>query len=276
MSGRHAKYLIFVSILVAVALSGYFSLSALRSFREETVYRHQIAQIKKASGIDKVPTLHGKLDTLRSFIHAQSQHNENAEFFSVWRERTKLAQNFIDGLEGRRQTPPPMECSTRSALMRAVLDAENLRTRSIDAYRVSAQGNLAGHALFDVFNPETGRWETQDPEYDIHWQSQKTGERASMVDAVADMNIIPCQGEKCGWTLKNREQIESSKLRDHLAFVTTIDRAADERITFYRQGGNDKQLTYNNKVGTYCELIEKNCADGFMPATADNLLRVQD
>jgi hypothetical protein len=277
MNIQAKKYVTLGAVLVAVALSGWFGIGYLQDVQKDVLYASQITTIKKASGIEEVPSFHAKADRLREFIHNNSQHKEDAEFFSLWRDRTKMAAAFIDYLEGRRKELPHMECSTRADLMAAILRSEGYRTRAVDAYRVDDPDKLEGHALLDVMNPDTNRWETQDPEYDAYWKHRKTGERASMIEASGNADIIPCNGSRCGWGIKTREGSPAERLRKHLAYTVSIDRAADERIAYHSPDiAPDATLVYNDKTGTFCNVVSKNCRDGFFVATADNLKKIAD
>lgn len=272
------KYLTLFLVLAATAAAGVLGLRYLEELRGESVYRAHIATIKTASGIEEIEDFHARIDTLRGFINANSQHKEDAEFFANWRDKTKMAEIFIDQLEGRRTDLPHMECSTRSALMAAVLQSEGYKTRSIDAYGAApGDTELSSHALLDVWNPHAKAWETQDPEYDVYWKNGKTGTRVSMIAVGADDAIVPCNAKTCGWDVESREGNKGENLKILTGYLTAIDRARNERVTYHRPGiAPDAVLRYDGRQGTYCTLLAKNCQDGFLPATSDNLQKVMD
>jgi hypothetical protein len=278
MDDTQKKYLTFFIVIAATAVAGFFGIGYLKDVRDDSVYFTQINQIKEGSGVKDITDFHDRMDHLRVFINANSQHKEDEEFRASWRDRTKLAANFIDHLEKRRQDLPHMECSTRASLMGAILTSEGYKIRSIDVYHPLPSGLLSGHALLDVFNPHTKKWESQDPEYDVYWKNKKTGERVSMAEAGLDLeNIQPCNLKRCGWGVKSREGATGDALKNLTSYVTTIDRNADERITFYRPDIKpDATMEYSGKKGTYCDVLGKNCKDGFLPATKDNLEKVMD
>lgn len=278
MKRKHIqKYITFGAVLLCALGAGLWGMDYLDEKRTEEIYKDRIAYIKKASGIEKVPAFHDKLDILRKFINENSQHKIDEEFYSLWRDRIKMADAFIDYLDGRRKDLPHMECASRSGLMSAILKSEGLNTRSVDVYYQGQQGILSSHALFDVYNPEMRRWETQDPEYDVYWKNLETGDRVSMVEAGADDDIVPCNGSNCGWNFISREGNAASNLRNLTAYITVIDRNAGERLTFYRPDILPETIVkYDEKEGTFCDVIAKNCRDGFLISTADNLEMVQD
>jgi hypothetical protein len=55
-------------------------------------------------------------------------------------------------------------------------------TRIIALFDTDGEG-LRSHTFLDVKNPGTGKWETQDPEFDLYWMSKSSGVRVSLADA---------------------------------------------------------------------------------------------
>ncbi len=270
------KYLSFAIVLALVAMAGVLGLDYLKGVRDNAVYATQLAKIKEISKIKKIDDFHQRTDTLRNYINKNSRHDGDEEFYASWRDKTKLAQNFLDYIEKRRITKPPMECATRSALMGAILDSEGYRVRALDVYAPREDNTLMSHALLDVYNPKTKAWETQDPEYNVYWKNVKTGKRASMIEGAIDKNIQPCNKNGCGWNLHTSNDNNTSKLKPFLTFVTAIDRTADERITFYAPKIDPKTVYDYNGKGPYCSVLKKNCKDGFLESNAKNLERVKD
>lgn len=277
MLQAYKKHLTFAAVIVAVAIAGILGIGYVKDVRDSSVYALQVNTIKNASGIEKIEDFHKRLDKLRVFINKNSQHKEDEEFYTLWRDKTKIAGAFIDYLEKRRTDLPHMECATRASLMAAILKSEGYRVRSVDAHYVDEKGILIGHALLDVYNRQTKTWETQDPEYDVYWKNTRTGKRASMLESGADKNILPCNTRGCGWTVKSREGNSAQKLKKLTAYTTAIDYKADERITYYRpEIKPDTRMQRGDKKGTYCDVLEKNCKDGFLVSSKDNLKRIMD
>ena len=277
MSNDHKKLVTLSGVFLAVIAAGYFGLAWLKDVRDSSVYALQIKTIRTASGIDKTDDFHKRLDRLRVFINKNSQHKEDAEFYSLWRDKTKMAGAFVDYLEKRRTDKPHMECASRSGLMAAVLQSKGYHTRSLDAHFVEKDGKLISHVLLDVWNPHTKTWETQDPEYDVYWKDRKTGARTSMAVSGAGKTVIPCNAAGCGWSIQSREGNHASKLKKLTAYMAVTDRAAKERLTFYRPDIKpDIKMSRDGKSGTYCDVIGKNCRDGFLPSTTENLKRIMD
>ena len=58
-----------------------------------------------------------------------------------------------------------MECSSRTILMGLILRALGYETRVVAIF--DSRTNLKSHSFLEVINPATGRWETQDADFDI-------------------------------------------------------------------------------------------------------------
>ena len=116
-----------------------------------------------------------------------------------------------------------MECSTRSNLMARLLEALGYKTRIVAIF--NSRTNLKSHSFLEVMNPETKRWETQDPDYDIYWRSKESKDRLSLADsAEAVQDIEPCGRDSCGWEHVSREGIRADKLRGYLDIVSITDK----------------------------------------------------
>jgi hypothetical protein len=75
--------------------------------------------------------------------------------------------------KGLRAEPVHMECSTRTNLMKSILQALGYDTRVVAIF--NSKTNLRSHSFLEVMNPETKRWETQDVDYDIYLAQQSVG-----------------------------------------------------------------------------------------------------
>lgn len=163
-----------------------------------------------------------------------------------------------------------MECSTRTHLMGLVLQALGYETRVVAIF--NSRANLNSHSFIEVMNPETGRWETQDADFDIYWQSfdiywqsKDTGERISLADAAQSIeDIEPCGRTNCGWDHDSREGIRAEKLKSYLDIIGITDKRSDIRYALYTSRA-DLGGTYSKgrKRGAFCEVEAKRCKQGF-------------
>ncbi len=69
----------------------------------------------------------------------------------------------------------------------------------------------ASHTFVRVLNPETGTWETEDPDKNLFWRDAKSGTRISVKDYAPNHldQVEPCNDEGCGWNFA----AEANKLR---------------------------------------------------------------
>jgi hypothetical protein len=156
-----------------------------------------------------------------------------------------------------------MECSTRSNLMGLILQALSYETRIVAIF--DSRSNLKSHSFLEVLNPETGSWETQDPDYDIYWRSKMSGGRLSLAESAQDLGAIePCGRSGCGWDHQSREGQRAEKLRSYLDIISITAKKKTQRYTVYTSRA-DVSATYKKgrKQGTFCEVESKRCRHGF-------------
>lgn len=230
----------FVTIIFGCALV------CLSTYYSEWRYDEIITSINKYAPAD--------IDSLRNFVHSNSVSNTNEEFHALWRDRIAMAQRFLDYLEGRNLTPAPMECSTQTGTLIALLRQRGHNTRNIDIYE---SRTFRSHSFMDIWNAEAGRWETQDPMLNIHWQSLD-GTRVSIADfAETPDQIEPCRGNECGWHL-----VSTKNLLPMLDMIAIREK-------------NRRYTIYTSRAvldGSYCAKISKNCRDGFFLAATSHAL----
>ena len=160
-----------------------------------------------------------------------------------------------------------MECSTRTTLIRVVAEALGYETRVVAIF--DSRSNLNSHSFLEVMNPKTGRWETQDGDYDIYWRSRLSGERISLADAAEAIDVIePCGRKGCGWNYASREGMRAEKLKSYLDIISITAKQKAVRYSLYTRRAN-LRTTYRKglKQGTFCEVEAKRCKDGFFDIT---------
>jgi hypothetical protein len=144
-----------------------------------------------------------------------------------------------------------------------ILGALGYETRIIAIF--NSRTNLKSHSFLEVMNPETGRWETQDPDYDIYWQSKNSAERISLADAAEGIvEIEPCGRESCGWHHMSREGIRAEVLLNYLDIISITSKQKAIRYALYTSRA-DLNQTYSKgrKRGVFCEVEAKRCKQGF-------------
>jgi hypothetical protein len=146
-------------------------------------------------------------DSVRHFIRAHSVHRNNDESNSI-REKRAFAQEMLKHVTGARTDPVPMICGARARLMHDLLEEIGYDAKVVHIFDADSP---ASHTFVGVLNPQTGKWETQDPDKNLYWREVESGTRISVEDYAPNHldQIEPCNTEGCGWDVAP----EANKLR---------------------------------------------------------------
>ena len=238
-------------------------------FREQQRTRQTEAYVQEIVSLldlPATPDFHQRIDKVRIFINDNSIHRIDEAFWAS-RGTEAYAAGVLAHAKGLSTEPVHMECSTRSNLMTRILDALGYDTRIVAIF--NSRTNLKSHSFLEVMNPETGRWETQDPDYDLYWQSKNSAERISLADkAEAIEKIEPCGRESCGWHHVSREGIRAEKLLNYLDIISVTAKRKTLRYALYTSRA-DLSTMYRkgSKHGTFCQVEAKRCKNGFFDIT---------
>ena len=134
-------------------------------------------------------------DSVRHFIRAHSVHKNNAELSSI-REKQAFAQEMLKHVRGERTDPVPMICGARARLMHDLLEEMGYDAEVVHIFDADSP---ASHTFVRVLNPETGTWETEDPDKNLFWRDAKSGTRISVKDYAPNHldQVEPCNDEGC-------------------------------------------------------------------------------
>jgi hypothetical protein len=202
-------------------------------------------------------------DMVRRFIHGHSRHAVDAEFQRLQGNRNLIAEGMIAHATGQSSEPVHLECSARSNLMSSVLRKLGYQTRIVYVFDTDGDdgAQLRSHTFVDVLNPSTGKWESQDPDYDFFWRSVAGGERVSVAETAEELSKIePCEENRCGWDLVSDEGQAAATIHGLIDIVSTVDKSADRRITRFTSRANPKKVfTFYDRRGAFCEIMGKLC-----------------
>ncbi len=208
-------------------------------------------------------SFHTLTDTVRSFVHKNSIHAIDDEFYAHWKDAPLMMEKLVTYAQNKTGAPPHLECSTRTKLAETILQSMGYDTRSIDVFK---QGNkFLSHSFYEVLNPETGRWEVHDPDFDLFWRHIKTGKRASITDLIKDefSNFEPCwKTDQCGAEfLSQRTMDHITEFETRFGLASIIDRKRNLRPLLVNTKRFDLEKAFDVKGTslTYCEYREKNC-----------------
>jgi hypothetical protein len=267
------KKLIIAAFALLAFVGLYFTarwgLDVLEDQRELADLNQTIDQIITASGLPEISSFEQKIDAARAFVNDNSEHNIDKEFYAVWGNHKKLAQEVLLYAKKERDSLPNMECSTRANLVGQILNREGgYKIRNVVLY--NPYDELRTHRAIDIRDPSTGLWHTQDPDYDVYWKNAKIGSRASLVNVAANVDDhVPCGRTECGWQHKSGEGKAADILKNYSRIVTLHDKKTDRRVSLYGPEIDPDKIyeQYEGKKGTFCEIYPNNCEDGFIPAS---------
>lgn len=155
---------VIILILLFVAL-GFGVKEAIRKYPDvKADFLEQLRrdEIYKMSGVDKVDgNSHARIDALMAFVHNNSVHHIDDEFWSDFKNKPRSLDKMIAFVKGESTAPPHMECSTRSKLLLPLLQKAGYEVRMIDMFKYKPEYN--SHVVVEVKNKETGNWEVYDP-----------------------------------------------------------------------------------------------------------------
>jgi hypothetical protein len=123
------------------------------------------------------------------------------------------------------------------------------------------QSDMSAHTFVDVFNPATGKWESEDPTYDIHWREVSSTNRTSLFDSAEDIGAIePCSPTKCGWDIISDEGAKVEDVRDLIDVVSVANDAENtQSTTFTSRAKLDKVMSFHGRTGRFCDLMKGRC-----------------
>jgi hypothetical protein len=265
-------WLFSVAILVAVGTGTWIISGWVESRKEESALEGYLQEIMPMLNLATGSDFHKRIDRVRAFINDHSIHRMDKEFWATGPHLSAYAAKLIAYARGVSREPVHMECSARSKLMARILRSMGYETRLVAIYNTDT--NLQSHTFLEVFNPETQRWETQDPDYDIYWRNKTSGERISLAEAAEVIdNIEPCGRSDCGWSIESREGIKPRKLRDYLDIISIIVlppvnahswRWREIRFALYTSRANlSRTFQWQGRTGTFCDVEAYLCQQGF-------------
>jgi hypothetical protein len=149
------------------------------------------------------------IDAVREFVYENSDHGEG-----IWNQ--KHANDNVYVLEHLYRTAigdssaerPELLCGHRSAAMQLLLGNFGIRSRTIYLYS-EYSGPFMGHVFLEVMNPVTGRWEIQDPDYNVAYEYED-GRRLGIADLIAipDFSTVyPVNAVARGWVAAKVEPL---------------------------------------------------------------------
>jgi hypothetical protein len=222
-----------------------------------------VQEIVSLLGLAATPNFHYRLDKVRTFINDNSIHKIDKAFWDIKGQPDMFAAGVLAHAKGTSAAPVHMECSTRTYLMGSILQALGYNTRVVAIF--NSRTNLKSHSFLEIMNPDTGRWETQDADYDIYWRNKSSGERLSLAETAESIDEIePCGRDGCGWGHASREGIKANKLIGYLDLISITTQGKAMRYALFTSRADlNRSYSKGSKRGAFCEVEAKRCEHGF-------------
>jgi len=118
-----------------------------------------------------------QIDYVREFIYQNSQHGLDAES-AKYRLELSVTLQMLWNFSQTHQNPPLLECSSRTVAMLDILESLGIRGRMVNVF-TSDFDSLRSHTFLEAYNPDSGHWEIQDPDYDIYYVYKANAARVS-------------------------------------------------------------------------------------------------
>ena len=146
-------------------------------------------------------SFNGKVDFLRQFIYYNSEQNDST--FELPKQMDTALNTLLIAKNTNNSELVKWRCFNKSRAMIYMLEKIGIKARSIGIWTDSGSDGDFGHALLEVFNPNTNKWEITDPTYNVFFQDSD-GTRLSMFEIVSGdlSDLEPCNESECSWDIK--------------------------------------------------------------------------
>lgn len=248
-------------LLIVIGFGVDEGMEAFEKYKNQQAY-NEILPYTKAPELQHFDA---RMDALRTFVTTHSIHKIDELFKSYWKDSQEIARRTLLYAKGESDEKPHLECSTRSGMMGAFIKGLGYRTRPVVVFGMK-DGSLLSHTFLEAQNPDTGKWQVQDPDLDLFYIVKETNERASIEDLIRlDIDSIqPCNSSgACGWDIKSHEDFPATKMHRYMGIASINDYQMDDRPLLVNSKRFDLEHTfiYKDKEGTFCEHLKKNCRD---------------
>lgn len=109
-------------------------------------------------------------------IYKDSSEPPEEDIELAWKMTYALDSLYLSKITGDGE-PARLACGSRALVMSKILDGAGIQSRVVDLISDDFD-YLAFHTLLEVFNPESQRWEIQDPDSNSYYFNKKTKKRS--------------------------------------------------------------------------------------------------
>ena len=143
-----------------------------------------------------------KIDFVRNWIYKNSIHEIDSSYNLKDAFNTPKVLSMLWKSHEAKAKRVRLTCGPRAAAMKYILDKLHLKSRIVMIFTADSE-QLASHTFLEVFNTESNKWETHDPDFNIFYIDKKTQDRIATFRLVfGDLNsLVPVSENGQGWKL---------------------------------------------------------------------------
>ena len=201
-----------------------------------------------------------KIINLRHCIYTHTVFSTDKKMQVLWMDRAAMMKWLNDYATQSTKTPPPMECFYRARTLSRALKLLGYKAHTMVVTHEA--DNFYDHVTVEVFNPDTNKWEIQDPSFDVQYVSKKDKSVAGPKEWLTwgFDKMQPCNFDgKCGWDLKTPEDFDLVRTQDYMssAYVRYdktlyLGRGFDEHV---KRNVYGKKLSFCQWEPEFCQKI---------------------
>lgn len=266
------KKISIIAGLFLVGLTAYFAVSMAMELYNEKQEAEKLTAVAsdfssfclEEHGIDQSDHS-AVLSQLRECVYKNSQYKMDEEFYRHWKDPVSIkTQRVLDFAKGKTDTPPHMECSIRTEILKGLYRTMGYKVKPI----VSAQPkeNIPDHVLTEVLNPDTGEYELQDPTHNVTYNDAITGERLSSEEVLqrtaTQISFCMKAGACNQQDMKLAKQEVPEELMNYLGlFYYKPETGNKDGVLSVNKNRFDpsQKFLVDGEMKTYCEKREKHC-----------------
>jgi hypothetical protein len=170
-------------------------------------YVTYIASIRKYIESRSIASKTETIDFIRNWVHRNSVHENDPSYDLRAAFNTPRVLSMLWQTHEAREAPVTLTCGPRAFAMQRILKELKIGSRIVMIFTDNFD-NCVSHTFLEVFNPDTANWEIQDPDYNIYYIDEKTGERSAALGLIfGDIHsFIPVSYNGKGWKINKVEQ----------------------------------------------------------------------
>ncbi len=242
-----------LSAIAVLALALHLARHEVKSWTDKFSINHSLKEFSQTC-LKEFPakTDTQKIISLRHCVFMNTIFTTDKRMGEMWQDRAAMMDWLEDYSSKSRRAPPPMECSYRARTLGRTLRVLGYQAHTIVVTR--GADNFNDHVIVEVLNPDTKKWEIQDPSFDVQYVAKKDKSVMSIKDLLTvDFDkMIPCNYEgKCDWLMKTMEDFDVVRNQDYMGSAYIKH---DKTLYLGRGFNENKPRKYQGKEMSFCQI----------------------